>query len=172
MCRPLGAAVSLHVVDNINTSSEVRDQSTWACLTKVRLWCHKPFKPMVAQLSFKRFSLTPLHPFNWIKIIVCRFQSLFIRVQIIIIFGNSMVPDCQQAISWMMNGWWSSSLYICICITRPNSLLIPPRQNGCHFADDILRCIFMNEKFCISIIISPKFVPKCPIDNRPAIGLD
>ena len=24
----------------------------------------------------------------------------------------------------------------------------PPGQNGCHFADNILKCIFMNEKFC------------------------
>ena len=27
----------------------------------------------------------------------------------------------------------------------------PPEQNGRHFADDIFKCIFMNEKFCISI---------------------
>ena len=36
----------------------------------------------------------------------------------------------------------------------------PPGQNGCHFADDIFRCIFMNERFCILIKISLKFVPK------------
>ena len=34
----------------------------------------------------------------------------------------------------------------------------PPGQNGDHFADDIFKCIFMNEKFCISIQISLKFV--------------
>ena len=39
----------------------------------------------------------------------------------------------------------------------------PPGQNGCHFADNILKCIFMNEKFCISIQISLKFIPKGPI---------
>ena len=37
------------------------------------------------------------------------------------------------------------------------------------FADDILKCIFMNEKFCISIQISLKFVPKGPIDNKSAL---
>ena len=37
------------------------------------------------------------------------------------------------------------------------------------FADDIVRCIFMNEKFCILIIISLKFVPKGPIDNNPTL---
>ena len=36
-------------------------------------------------------------------------------------------------------------------------------------ADDIFTCIFMNEKFCILIKISLKFVPKSPIDNNPAL---
>ena len=36
-------------------------------------------------------------------------------------------------------------------------------------ADDIFRCIFVNEKFCILIEISLKFVPKGPIDNNPAL---
>ena len=34
-----------------------------------------------------------------------------------------------------------------------------PGQNGRHFADDIFRCIFMSEKFCILIKISLEFVP-------------
>ena len=36
----------------------------------------------------------------------------------------------------------------------------PPGQNGCHFTDNILKCIFVNEKLCILIQISLKFVPK------------
>ena len=45
----------------------------------------------------------------------------------------------------------------------------PPEQNGHHFADDIYRCIFVNEKFCILIKISLKFVLKGPTDNNPAL---
>ena len=45
----------------------------------------------------------------------------------------------------------------------------PPGQNGRHFADDIFRCIFLIEKFCILIRISLKFVPKGPIDNKWAL---
>ena len=45
----------------------------------------------------------------------------------------------------------------------------PPGQNGRHFADDSFKCIFVNEKFCILIKISLKFVPKGPIDNTPAL---
>ena len=36
-------------------------------------------------------------------------------------------------------------------------------------ADDIFKCIFMNEKFCILIQIPLKFVPKGPINNKPAL---
>ena len=46
----------------------------------------------------------------------------------------------------------------------------PPGQNGRHFADDIfLKCIFVNEKFCILIKISLKFVPKGQFDKNPAL---
>ena len=45
----------------------------------------------------------------------------------------------------------------------------PPGQNGCHFEDDIFRCIFLNEKFCISIKISLKIVPKGPINNKTVL---
>ena len=37
-------------------------------------------------------------------------------------------------------------------------------------ADDIFKCIFLNEKFCIFIRISLKFAPKGPIDNDPELG--
>ena len=44
----------------------------------------------------------------------------------------------------------------------------PPR-NGRHFADDIFKCIFVNEKFCILNGFSRKFVPKSLINNIPAL---
>ena len=43
-----------------------------------------------------------------------------------------------------------------------------PRQNGRHFADDTFKRIFLNENVGISIKISPKFVPKGPVNNIPA----
>ena len=43
------------------------------------------------------------------------------------------------------------------------------RQNGRHFPDDILKCIFLNENLWISIKISLKFVFKGPISNIPAL---
>ena len=44
-----------------------------------------------------------------------------------------------------------------------------PIQNGCHFADDRFKCIFLNGNIWISITISVKFVPKGPINNIPAL---
>ena len=43
------------------------------------------------------------------------------------------------------------------------------RQNGRHFAANIFKCIFLNEKVWIPIKISLKFVPKGPINNIPAL---
>ena len=45
----------------------------------------------------------------------------------------------------------------------------PPGQSGRHFADDIFRCNFVNEKFCALIKMSLKFVPKSHIDDNPAL---
>ena len=45
----------------------------------------------------------------------------------------------------------------------------PPGQNYRHFIIDIFRCIFVNEKFCILIKISLKFVPLGPVGNNPAL---
>ena len=44
-----------------------------------------------------------------------------------------------------------------------------PRQNGRHFADDIFKCIFLNQNVWIPIKISLKFVPKGPINNIPSL---
>ena len=44
-----------------------------------------------------------------------------------------------------------------------------PRQNGRHFADDIFKCICLNENARISLKISLKFVPKVRINDIPAL---
>ena len=44
-----------------------------------------------------------------------------------------------------------------------------PRQKGRHFADDIFKCIFLNESVWISINISLKFVPYGQINNIAAL---
>ena len=43
------------------------------------------------------------------------------------------------------------------------------RRNRRHFADDIFKCIFLNENVLTSIKISLKFILKGPINNIPAL---
>ena len=47
-----------------------------------------------------------------------------------------------------------------------------PKQNGRYYADDIFKCVFLNENTWISIHISLKFVPRSRIDNISSIGSD
>ena len=51
--------------------------------------------------------------------------------------------------------------------TRLNTL--GARKNDRHFADDILKCIFMNENIRILINISRTFVSKSQINNIPEL---
>ena len=48
------------------------------------------------------------------------------------------------------------------------ALFNSPPQNDRHIPDDILKCSFVTEKFCI-LKISLKFVPMGPFDNEPAL---
>ena len=47
--------------------------------------------------------------------------------------------------------------------------LTHPPLTKWHFTDNISKCIFMNENFCILIWISLRFVPKGLIDNNSAL---
>ena len=44
-----------------------------------------------------------------------------------------------------------------------------PRQDGRYFADNVLKCIFLNENVWISLKIPLKFVPRDPINNIRAL---
>ena len=57
----------------------------------------------------------------------------------------------------------------CICILQYCFNSLRPRQHGRHFADDIFKCIFLDEDVWIPIKISLKFVPKGPINNILAL---
>ena len=63
---------------------------------------------------------------------------------------------------------WNLVTTVSACILTLNSS--HHGQNGRHFPGDILKCIFMNEKFYILIQILLKFVPKGVIKNIPALA--
>ena len=57
------------------------------------------------------------------------------------------------------------------CLEIPHNTIktSPTEQNGHHFTGNIFKCIFIDENLCILIQISPKFVPKDPIDTKSAL---
>ena len=63
---------------------------------------------------------------------------------------------------------WSELLRL-VCSLHSSVNTLRPRQDGRHFADDILKCILFNENVWIPIKISLKSVPKGPINNIPAM---
>ena len=72
----------------------------------------------------------------------------------------------------LRTGWWCNESQICyIDNVYLNESLnsFPPWQNGRHFLDDIIRCIFVNKKFRILIKISSTLFAKGLIDNNPAL---
>ena len=80
------------------------------------------------------------------------------------------VCDKHQSVIWRQFAQVSLTIqcYIIVC-HHPFINTLRPRQNGRHFADDILKCIFLNGNVWILIKISLKFVPKGPINNIPTL---
>ena len=76
--------------------------------------------------------------------------------------STKMIEPLQtKMVNTRMDGKFSS------CSLGFNTLR--PRQNGCHFADDIFKCIFLNGNAWIPIKISLKFVPKGSVINIPTL---
>ena len=83
---------------------------------------------------------------------------------VIIASGDGLELNRRQAVTWSHWWPWSYDVIWPQCINP-----LRPRQNGRHFPDDTLNCIFLNENVRISIKISLKFAPKGPINNIPAL---
>ena len=86
----------------------------------------------------------------------------------------------QRTCSWFCRGHvYSSSGKCCYCILpevywischhAPFNNTLKPSQNYHHFADNILKCILLDESVWIPFRISLKFVPMFGIDNIPAL---
>ena len=73
---------------------------------------------------------------------------------------GSIFACYEDTIQHLWTHHWSSTF--CVYTLRP-------RQNGRYFADDIFKCIFVNENARILLKISLKFVHKVRIDNIPVL---
>ena len=83
-------------------------------------------------------------------------------------------PALVQIMAWRRSGDkplsepMMVSLLTHICVARPQWVNILRLEQNCwHFADDMFKCIFFNENFGIQISLN--FIPKGPIDNKPAL---
>ena len=64
---------------------------------------------------------------------------------------------------------WSKYKHFVHYVISQRVNTLRPRQNWRYFADDIFKCIFLNENAWISLKISLKFFPKVRLDNIPAL---
>ena len=85
--------------------------------------------------------------------------NCYVRIRRQLLWICCIYIICDMYTAMLCSGW---AIYLSIDTLRP-------RQNRRHFADDVLKCIFVNENVSIPIVISLKFVPKGPIDNIPAL---
>ena len=72
-------------------------------------------------------------------------------------------------LSYQQVHWWIEYQDIILVLVEYKRKTLRPRQNGCHFPDDILKWTFVNENIWILINISLKFVLMGPINNIPAM---
>ena len=82
--------------------------------------------------------------------------------------GQDLVQSCQKGCK-NGNTHLQNFRMKCLSLTTSGVNTHRPRQNGCHFLDDIFKCIFLNENVLISIKISLKFVPVVWINNIPVL---
>ena len=103
------------------------------------------------------FKVMPCHQFGAKPLPgqgVLKLRSLILLLRIFLISENYPPNLLNRVHSWHVS---------------PQLNTLRPRQNGRHFADDIFKCIFLNENAWISLKISLKFVTKVQINDIPSL---
>ena len=142
-------------INSLWFSDTVWHQAFRSILVKAMAWCWTGIKPLpILMLTFWHSD----HGNNlgeiWIKISEFPFKKIYLKI-----LSAKWWSFCCgfNVLMWHFRGCKLGSLLS----NWVNTLR--PRQDGCHFADNIFKCIFLNEN--ISIEISLEFVPKGPINN-------
>ena len=113
-----------------------------------------------------------LNKFNLKWMLICKFDIVNFFIHIVretLKYFSFIVTVCKVFI-WFMY----AALPCPIDVVLPLLVVEPfntlrPRQDGRYFADDVLKCIFLNENVWISLKIPLTFVPRRPINNIPAL---
>ena len=86
--------------------------------------------------------------------------------QISVKFGSK----CKKNNFHKGNAFENSTCKMMSILSQPQQVnTLRPRQNGCHFPDEILKWIFLNENIWILMKISLNFVFRVPINNMPTL---
>ena len=145
---------------SVNFESKSQDFYSQKCMTKFGL----SFNVLLFkhQENFAQF----LRPFSMTSPRQWWFYKILLAIKNIYIFVISREPaDCLACGVRISAGAVVANLG-----SRIYGYQFRPGQNFRHFADDILKCIFLNENVWISHKISLKFVPKVRMNNIPALA--
>ena len=82
---------------------------------------------------------------------------------------DGLVQDCGNSSVLAIVSLQSCPKPVMLCHSKDFLTHLLLDKMAAILADTIFKCILLNEKFCIVIRISLKFVPKGPIDNKWAL---
>ena len=107
---------------------------------------------LVLEILLKRACFATLLPYK-----ICQ---VFMKIVLSSVWKMKMTISCLVGSRYVTLNW--------ACWIQWQFNTLRPRQNGRHFADDVFKCIFLNENVWILLKISLKFIPKSPINNIPS----
>ena len=143
--RPVTRSFDIFFDLRLNKRLSKQPRGWWFETQSWSLWRHCNAMLRVNQLLSNQYLVVYFPSMGW----WCHVSS---HISVNIGVGNGLSP----ARRWPL----------CLVL---NVLTHLPGQDGRHFTDIFFRCTFVNEKCCILITISLKFVLKGPIDNNPAL---
>ena len=128
------------------------------------LTCRMSLKKMKCMMCIN-FQTCVTHQTSGSNTKLTKFSQTFgiLNISIGEIYINHCLARQTLVLLPVTHSWYSHLIIQLGCV---NSLR--PRQNGCHFTDDVFKWFFVRENVWISLKISLKFGPKASINNIPA----
>ena len=117
--------------------------------------------------QFPNFNCATIEVWEWISNFIPHFYNGCNQLSVL---GSKLIHFSKRGPRDLGHSWFSQTMTCCLgplLLTCINTLRL--RQNRRHFADDIFKCILLNENVWIPNKISLKFVPKGRINNIPSL---
>ena len=98
----------------------------------------------------------------YISVYFCSFLSSLSRYVGYVTYFELFIGECERVIR---DEYETQDVLILLFYVHIHVNSLPPEQNGHHFANDMFKCMFLNENIRISINISLTIDPKSPDGN-------